>query len=121
MFTQLVACFFEHFLPNMLFFMQSGGFPPVTAWVNSGSEKPFQFVSMRDHVMTDINENGQIAAIADATNELNRLLQVGTFSERLMRLYALQEIVNRLAPDQLLKAAANLSASLPILSEQRAA
>jgi hypothetical protein len=63
--------------------------------------------------MTDSTTKVQMDAIADATEELNRLLKVGTYSQRLMRLYAVREIVSRLSAEQLLKAAANVNTYFP--------
>lgn len=70
--------------------------------------------------MTTIPTDMHASAIADATKELSRLLKEGTPSEQLMRLYALREIVARLSPEMLLKAAANFNTYFPD-SEKEAA
>jgi hypothetical protein len=51
--------------------------------------------------------------ITDATQELNLLLENGTYQERLMRLYALTELVGLVSPELLLRFVANLGTYLP--------
>jgi hypothetical protein len=58
--------------------------------------------------------------IADATQELNLLLQQGTYQERLMRLYALTELVGMSTPEMLLRAVANFDVYFPDTKQKAA-
>jgi hypothetical protein len=69
--------------------------------------------------MSDTSDDVYAKTIADATFELNQLLLMGSFSERLMRLYALSELVTRVSPESLLKIVANFNTGSAV--ENRAA
>jgi hypothetical protein len=57
------------------------------------------------------NRNTEI--LRAATDELNRQLLVGSYSQRLMRVYALSEIIELVSPELLLQAAATISLCFP--------
>jgi hypothetical protein len=59
--------------------------------------------------MTETPNTNSDSLLMDATMELNCILLAGTSSERLMRLYALREIVAHASPEALLQIAADLA------------
>jgi hypothetical protein len=70
--------------------------------------------------MTEVSSDYHKRALNDATEELNRLLLVGSFSQRLMRLYALSELVSEVPPELLLRAAANFADLFPEVERKAA-
>ncbi len=58
--------------------------------------------------MTDAHNDVCSTALVDATRELNALLLEGTHGQRLMRIFALRELVACVAPETLLKMVAQL-------------
>jgi hypothetical protein len=74
----------------------------------------------KGETMSDTSDAVCVKTIADATFELNQLLLIGSFSERLMRLYALSELVMRVSPEALLKIVANFNNAAPGESREAA-
>jgi hypothetical protein len=63
--------------------------------------------------MTDAHNDVCSTALVDATKDLNALLLEGTHGQRLMRVFALRELVGCVAPELLLKLVASLDLAAP--------